>query len=325
MSNILITGGTGFLGRSLIPKLRNGRDKIFMLTRDDMNVKAMYYYSFGGEPVPDDVFALKGNILLPNLGVDEKLPQIDKLVHMAAVLSFSETDHLEEIWNTNVQGTKNVISFCKDNDIPHLLFVSSAYTHGRNTYERSKSVCESLIAESVIPKITIYKPSILVGNPPNYDFLNGTIVQFILSLIKVHRRADIVRRKFEGLLRLPVIELVARIDGNPSAKLNLIRVSDVAQGICRFQEPGTFWLTHPNPPTLRELAEWVGEASLLNIKYESFCKYTPLERFFQKLTKAFLPYLWGDSLPSDLDVNQVGPIDKDLIQHIVYHAVKNID
>lgn len=299
--SILVTGGTGFLGSALIPCLLAKGDEVITLARDMEKAKKL---------LPKEVKVVEGDILSPGLGIKEKLPQISKLYHLAAIHRLGE-NNADEIWETNVNGTANVIEFCQERQIPHLFFVSTAYVQGRNPYERSKAICEWMVSH--LPNVTIFKPSIIMGT--SQRFYPGHVSQFISLLIKVHGRAELVRRKIEGSLKFPVLEPVFRLRANPEGKLNLISIDDVAKAIADIDKPGTFWLTHPSPPTIAEICQWVSEMILVKIKIEPIFKPTPIEVMFQKMSKAFEPYLWGDNFSSDL--KEVQSITRGLIHSTI--------
>lgn len=297
MNSVLVTGASGFVGQALIPQLLQKGHTVYGLSRHPPEAR-------------DNLIPLQGDIIEPNLGVD-KAPKIDKLYHLAAIHRLGE-NQADEIWETNVGGTANVIEFCERHQIPYLVFVSSAYAFARNSYEKSKMVCESLVMNSHILKKTIFKPSIIM--PTKEQVYPGHFLQFVGLLVKVHKRAETIRRYLEGKLRLPVLRPVFRIPGNPDGYLNLVGVEDVAKAMAEIEKPGIFWLCHPSPTTLQQLATWIGEAILLDIKIEPQFEAMPLELTFRRLGAAFLPYVWGDSFKSDIEA---APIDKEFVQRAI--------
>ena len=302
--NILITGGSGFLGRALTPRLLNKGHKVYSLSRHP--------------PTPsENLVPLVGDILQPNLGLSEIPEDIHAVHHLAAIHRLGE-DKDGSIWETNVEGTLNVIDFCLKHNIPHLYFTSTAYTQGRNTYERSKALCESMIKASDIPQVTIFKPSIVMGTAE--QFYPGHFSQFVTLVIKIHQRAEIVRRKIEGTLRLPIIEPIFRLRANPAGKLNLVPIDAIADAMADIEEPGTFWLTHPDPPTLAQLVEWVGSFIMVKIQIEPLFRATPIEALFTKMSAAFTPYLWGDDFPSDL--KKCPPITEEFISSTIKRSLR---
>ena len=300
---ILVTGGSGFLGQALTPKLLEKGHKVYSLSRHP-------------PASAKNLIPLTGDILQPNLGLKKVPKDIHAVHHLAAIHRLGE-DKDGAIWRSNVEGTKNVLNFCVRHNIGHLYFCSTAYTQGRNCYERSKALCETMIKESDIAKVTVFKPSIVMGTAQH--FYPGHFSQFISLVIKTHQRAEIVRRKIEGTLRLPVIEPVFKMKANPKGKLNLVPIDAVASGMAEIEEPGTYWLTHPNPPTLEQLTEWVGSFIMVKIKIESDFKPTPIEIMFEKMSTAFTPYLWGDEFKSDL--KDCPPITREFIHDTIERSL----
>ena len=74
---ILVTGGTGFLGSRLIPKLVEQRHEVFALTRSASSHAKLH--ALGASPVSGD---LEG-------GGSLSLPGVDAVVHAAAHFRFA--------------------------------------------------------------------------------------------------------------------------------------------------------------------------------------------------------------------------------------------
>lgn len=276
----LVTGGSGFLGSALVSRLAGHYQKVIALSRHPLT-KAI-----------EGVVSVTGDILKPDLGVPT-LADIDAVYHLAADHNLGP-DKDGAVWRTNVKGTENVIEFCLSRNVPHLFFCSTAYTLGRNPYEKSKAICEVLVQASHIPQVTIFKPSIIMGSTIQH------FSQFVILLIKMHKRAEVIRRLLEGTLRLPVIEPVFRLRGNSTGTLNLIQVDEVAKAMATIQGTGTFWLTHPCPATLDDITRWVGEFMLVRLTMAPDFKPMPVEAVFHRLASAFVPYLQGDDFKSDI-------------------------
>ncbi len=304
---ILVTGASGFIGSALIPLLIEKGHRVYGLSR---------HPPIGSK----DLIPIIGDITEPNLGLKDVPEDIEAVYHLAGIHSLRQKDKDGLLWKTNVDGTRNVLEFCQKHAIPKLSFISTAYTWSVNPYGRSKILNESAIAEFAKGhniEVTILKPSIVLGDETKpYP---GHLSQWVSAVIQVHRRAELIRRKIEGTLRLPVIEPLFRIKGNPEGKLNLIQIDQVASGIANIEEAGTFWLTHPDPPTLQQLVDWIGELIMVRMKFLPEFKPTPIEVAFQKMTTAFQPYLWGDAFKSNLQLSP--PIDKAFIQETVKRSL----
>jgi len=299
---VLVTGASGFLGRALTPKLVARGDTVYGLSRHPPEVS-------------EKLIPLVGDITELNLGLNEVPKGIQAVYHLAAIHHLGK-DKDGNIWKTNVVGTSNVIDFCLSHNIPRLYFCSTAFTigSGRNPYEESKILCEKMVHDSGIPHVTIFKPSVVMGTKEHpYP---GHFSQFVTLLIKAHGRAELIRRKVEGTLRLPILEPVFRFRGNPGGCLNLVTVDAVAEGISKFKSKGTHWLTNPYPPTLGQLADWISEVIMVRFRIQSnnFHK-TPIEAMVAQRASAFEPYLWGDSFPSHLRGHP--PITKEFIHETI--------
>lgn len=284
---ILLTGASGFVGGALMARLASEGHTVYGLSRHPPEA--------GPGIIP-----LLGDITADNLGLAEVPPDIVAVYHVAGIHNLGE-DKDGSIWNTNVRGTDNVIEFCGRHNIRHLVFTSTAYTWHCNAYGLSKIRNEAMLGrlnDRFGMKVSIFKPSVIMGTAQRpYP---GHFSQFIRILVKLHRGAEVARRSVEEALSLPILEPVFRVRGNPEAHLNLVSIDDVVNGIVEIARPGTFFLTNPEPPTLGQLVEWVGEYIKVNLKIMPDFKPNILEKQFEKLGASFLPYLQGDSFPSDI-------------------------
>jgi len=229
---ILVTGASGTIGSQLVKNLLEQGHTVYGLARRWTNREYFTTERF----VPNN-----GDITKQDLGTSVRdWSFIDSVYHCAGVINLGKnTDDL--LYETNVTGTKNVVDFCLKNKVKHLYYVSTAYAGlGHNYYEETKAEAEKILVNSGIPKITVFKPSIVLG--PN----DGHFSRFIESLILIHRRAELIRRKVEGSLHLPVIEPVFRIKGSAESHLNLVRVEDVARAMAEIKNEGIYWLTNPS-------------------------------------------------------------------------------
>ena len=109
---ILVTGGSGFLGSRLIPKLVNDGHDVFALARSassDDKVRAR-----GAKPVRGD---LKGDKPL-------SLPPLDAVVHAAAHFHFAGPR--EPYFRTNVEGTAALLAAAERAGAKRFIYISAA-------------------------------------------------------------------------------------------------------------------------------------------------------------------------------------------------------
>ncbi|OAG71544.1 NAD-dependent dehydratase [Gluconobacter japonicus] len=109
---ILVTGGTGFLGSRLIPKLAQAGHEVFALTRSPGSHRALR--ASGALPLDAD---LDGATPLA-------LPTIDAVVHAAALFRFSGPR--EPYFRTNVDGTATLLAAAEKAGAKRFIFMSAA-------------------------------------------------------------------------------------------------------------------------------------------------------------------------------------------------------
>ncbi|GBQ99351.1 nucleoside-diphosphate-sugar epimerase [Acetobacter nitrogenifigens DSM 23921 = NBRC 105050] len=109
---ILVTGGTGFLGSRLLPKLVQAGHEVFALTRSPGSHLALR--ALGALPVDADLDSAK----------PLALPAIDAVVHAAAMFRFSGPR--EPYFRTNVDGTVTLLAASEKAGAKRFIFMSAA-------------------------------------------------------------------------------------------------------------------------------------------------------------------------------------------------------
>ena len=134
---ILVTGGTGFVGRHLVAELCRRGHAVRVLTRDGARARGLW----GGA-----VQALSGDVLEPaTLG--PAVAGVEVVVHLAAALPGSSvsTDRLQD---TNVIGTANLASAAAVAQVRHFVHGSSAGVYGDGCGEAPRAEDAPLAASS---------------------------------------------------------------------------------------------------------------------------------------------------------------------------------
>jgi len=160
MIKAFVTGGTGFIGSTLIEKLLEKNFYVYALVRDKNNLKWL-------NNIKCDF--IEGNLQnLPNL------PEVDYIFHLAGVVRAVKTETYYEV---NTKGTINLFEKAKEIDnLKKFVFVSSqaASGPGKDKKEDDEQIpvthygLSKLIAEDYIKKEkklpwTIIKPAAVYG------------------------------------------------------------------------------------------------------------------------------------------------------------------
>lgn len=150
---ILITGGTGFLGQSLIEEiLKKSPKSIRIFSRDEFkhhNLHEKFGFNYVGGPIRH---------LIGDVRDYERLKRAmrgcDIVIHAAALKRIDMIEYnVEECIKTNVLGTLNVVRASLENNVERVVFVSTDKACSPvNTYGACKFVGERIFIESNFSK-----------------------------------------------------------------------------------------------------------------------------------------------------------------------------
>ncbi|MFP6766285.1 MAG: SDR family oxidoreductase [Planctomycetaceae bacterium] len=249
--HILLTGGTGLLGRYLLRDLTLAGVPVAVVVRrsrrqsaqDRVNsLMATWESRLGRELTAPKV--LEGDLTETDLGLSAEdvnwiRSNCDSVFHNAASLTFISTDPAGEPWRSNVGGTRNVLDLCQKTGIRDLHHVSTSYVCGLrsdtvletqldvgqtlgNDYERSKVQAEQMVREAdFLSPPTIYRPAIIVGD--SNDGFTTTFHGFYASL---HLAYTLTRSYDENQEEAPEIPTRVTLDG--TERKNLVPVDWVS-------------------------------------------------------------------------------------------------
>ncbi len=284
MARILITGGTGFLGRAVVARvLADLRyQRVDLLVRPerglspDARVRALLQEIVAPSRMADAVsrtHAVPGDLTSENLGLsspayEELAASVDSILHLAASTGFNVP--LDSARATNVAGTRRMLDFAKAcagrGGLTGFDYVSTAFVAGihrrealetdlnrgqrfANTYEQSKFEAEIAVRACLeqIPT-RIYRPSIIVGDSRTGYASSFSVIYWPLKV-----------------LSLPSFRFA--IPGSRRARIDLVPVDFVADAIASVtastdHRGATFHLTagRGNEVRLGELARDAAQA-----------------------------------------------------------------
>lgn len=154
---ILVTGGTGFLGKRLVDRLIEEGDEVTVLSNEKHESLRIKF--------------VQGNILDKET-IEKAVEGAEIVYHLAACLDELAPD----MRAINVQGTQNVVDVCKNAKIKQLIVMSSSGVLGETKepatedlpynpetgYEDSKMESEKIVIDSGLP-YTIIRAPIVIG------------------------------------------------------------------------------------------------------------------------------------------------------------------
>jgi nucleoside-diphosphate-sugar epimerase len=187
MTNILITGGSGFMGRAIVEELT---DPSCPIEPDLIRIFDVHEYK---GPDNQRIQMVTGDIR-DYTQVAEACRDIDVVIHSAAIVDWG-TKSDEEIFSVNVEGTRNILRACREQKGKALVFTSSldAVFNGKplvdideslpypethsNSYCTSKYRSEKLVMENSGNglRACIIRPSDVYGEGDPYHI--GSLIE----------------------------------------------------------------------------------------------------------------------------------------------------
>ena len=195
--NVLITGGSGFIGSHVVDALVKNKYKVTIL---DLN-----------QPKRKDVKFIQGSILDKSI-IRSALKNINIIFHLAAVSDITKVKEIPlKTIKTNILGTTYLLEGARNVNIDRFVFAGSIYSYGTagNLYTTSKTASELIIK--------------------NYKLIYGqkfTILRYATAYGPRNREVDavsiFVRRALKNL------DLI--IHGNGQQKRNYVCAEDLGYG-----------------------------------------------------------------------------------------------
>jgi nucleoside-diphosphate-sugar epimerase len=119
---IAVTGATGLLGSSIIRKLLEDGEQVIAIKRKESDTSLL-------NDVLNKITVRDADILDP-VALSDALQDVSVVIHAAGLVSFQPRDK-KRLYETNVQGTRNIINTSLQHNIKKFIHVSSVAALGR--------------------------------------------------------------------------------------------------------------------------------------------------------------------------------------------------
>ncbi|MGB3047432.1 complex I NDUFA9 subunit family protein [Dokdonella sp.] len=220
---IVVLGGTGFVGRHMVPRLHADGHRISVLSRNrDLNRE----------------LGVLPRVTVDNCDVHDraaltrKLEGADAVINLVGILNEQGADG-RGFHEAHVALTETLIAACKSARVPRILQMSALRAgEGASHYLRTRADAESRVRDSRLAW-TIFRPSVIFG------------------------RGDGLFQRFAALLRMTPVLPIARAE----ARFAPVHVGDVVESFARaLAHPHsighTYELVGPRVISLREIVKW---------------------------------------------------------------------
>ncbi len=190
---ILLTGATGFLGKYILSALLHKGEEVKIISRKRPEETIPSLSSFISADLMRRVQCIQADITEMS-SLSSCLDDVDEVIHAAAKVSFQDSER-EDIYKTNITGTKNLLGLCYEKGIKRFHYVSSIAALGRahnhvidesfteerqefsSDYSRSKYDAEKIVREYYQKGLTgiIINPGVILGPVSNQHFITDIL------------------------------------------------------------------------------------------------------------------------------------------------------
>jgi|TARA_R100000081_G_C4819341_1_gene178138 FlaA1/EpsC-like NDP-sugar epimerase len=190
--SILITGGTGSLGKALIKRLKKS-NKIIIYSRDEGKQALM----FGNNP---EIIRVIGDVRDYNkLNVTLQRHKVDYIIHTAALKRIDDMEwHPDECIKTNINGSENVARAALSNGVKKCILVSTDKAcQPVNVYGSSKFIAERIFTNYDYHSTNTIFASVRYGN---VIASRGSFVPLFMDWIKRGQKIKVTSEEMTRFL-----------------------------------------------------------------------------------------------------------------------------
>ena len=161
---VAVTGATGFVGRHLVNRLLKDSHDVIVVTNQRS----------GTDLFSDRVKYARGSVHVPNQLI-QAFSNCQAVFHLVGIIAETRKNTFK---TTVEQGTKNVISACRQNNIETIIYLSALGTseESGSKYFETKWAAEQFVKNSGL-NWTIFRPSIIYGRGDGFLAMMSKIIK----------------------------------------------------------------------------------------------------------------------------------------------------
>ena len=258
---IIITGGAGFIGKHLVEFLIKKENDITIFDNFSNSTyeSTKYFENLGVKIIKGDIRRLED--------INKAVKGNEVVIHLAAKISVDESiKNPSETFQTNVEGTKNVLIASKENKIKKIIASSSAAVYGESEID------VKLTEKSKIKPISPYGESkVRMENEIKKNSENQNMEYVILRFFNIFGKNQ--SPEYAGV----ITKFIKKIEMNKPLEIfgdgmqvrDFVSVNDVVNSIYHSIENGknqTYNIASGNSITIKQLAKLMIHLSKKNIK-----------------------------------------------------------
>lgn len=260
----VITGGTGYVGYALVKNLEENGERFRLFLRKE-------------NPIFDGIECEKafGSLNKPE-DLEKAFEGATTVYHIAGLVDITDTKE-KELWEVNVEGTKNVINACKKCGVKNLIYVSSVDAIPATiSGDAAISKDETDVDYAPISEISHFNPGLVEGA---YAKSKAVATQYVLDskdlgfkVCVVHPSACIGPYDFRGTSSIvTMIKLYLKWEFPVSmgfGMYNFVDVRDVADGMRRaalYGRNGECYILSGERMSVHEFIETIAKVNGMNL------------------------------------------------------------
>ena len=248
LMKVLVTGGAGFIGKHLVSFLlkKNYTVTIFDNFSNSTKESISHFIQMGINVIEGDI--------INSLDIQDASKNHDIVIHLAAKISVSESiDNPSEVFQVNVDGTKNVLASCEKNHVKKLIAASSAAVYGEGNQDVNLTEETKMNPISPYGESKVMMEEIIRQWKSSYNF-NYVILRFfnIYGIGQSSEYAGVITKCLEKIKQKKPIEIF----GDGLQTRDFVAIEDVINAIYNAMQSsnsGTYNIASGKTITINEL------------------------------------------------------------------------